>query len=171
MSENNLSVFSAMQTGDPYKTYKKVILGKVYLRVLDPFDDKPVGVHLVGNPKRNSEGCFFYTWNEKQDVFLRRMNKPHFKSGMIIETELKPKKEDQNEKLYSDYSEKDIEEIVTSKFFKLKEVLEDAESEAFVYRILTKAEELERPEATMKAIKERLSDIQSWEVTEDVNTN
>jgi len=171
MSNQNTDIFAAMQTGEPYKTYKKVILGKVFLRVLDPFDDKQIGIHLVGNPKRNDEGCFFYTWDDKQDVFLKRMNKAHFKNGTIIETELKPKKSDQNEKLYSDYTEEDIEEIVKAKFFKLKEVLEDAESEAFVYRILTKAEELERPEATMDAIRNRLSDIQSWEVAEDVNTN
>lgn len=171
MSENKTDIYSAMQTGKPYKTYKKVILGKVYLRVLNPFDDKPMGVHLVGNPKRNSEGCFFHTWNEKQDVFLKRMNKAHFKDGTLVETELKPKQEDQNEKLYSDYTEADIEEIVKSKFFALVKVLEDAESEAFVYRILSKAEELDRPEATINAIQERLSDIQSWEVAEDVDTN
>lgn len=162
---SNTDVYAAMQTGKPYKTYKKVILGKVFLRVLDPFNDDAIGVHLVGNPNKNEEGCFFHVWNEKQDVFLQRMNKPHFKSGTLIEVKGgQPKEEDADKKGYKDYTDEDIVEIAKSKFFALKSLLKDSDSEAFIYRILTTAEELERPEKTLDEIRKRLSEVQAGDI-------
>jgi len=167
----NTDIYSAMQTEAPYKTYKKVILGKVFLRALDPFSDEPVGIHLEGNPKSNDAGCFFYVWNEKQDVFLKRMNALHFEKGNMIVWETQDVPEDAPEvKQYSDYTEADIEEIAKYKFFKLQSTLKEANSEAFIFRILSKAEELERPEKTLDEIRLRLSEIQAGEVP-DGNTD
>ena len=44
-------VFSAMQTDKPHAVYKKTILGKVFVTVLNPFDESPEGILLQGNPR------------------------------------------------------------------------------------------------------------------------
>lgn len=159
MTDNvSYDVYSAMQTGTPYKKYKKTILGKVYLEVLNPFSGKPEGLILHGNPAKNQEGCFVEVWTQKEDVFLKRRNPQHFKEGTLQEWTQKPK--EKKEKLYSEYSDDDIKKIVNSRFLALQSTLNKATSEAFVLRILNMARELEKSEKIVRAIEARLSEIQ-----------
>ena len=152
-------VYSAMQTGEPYKVYKKTILGKVFLKVLNPFDGSVEGIILHGNPAKNQEGCFIEVWSEKEDVFLKRMNREHFKQGTVQAWKRQPNIK--KEKLYSEYTDDDVKEIVMAKFMKLRSVLNKTESEAFVLRILDMAREMERSEKIIQEITARLSEIQN----------
>src|SRR3990167_5569031 len=80
------AVFSAMQTGQPYKSYIKTILGKLYLHVFDPFKNEAIGLILSGNPRnKNNESCIIDTWSEMDDSFLHRMNPKHFAQGTLLE--------------------------------------------------------------------------------------
>jgi len=153
----NSDIFSAMQTEKPYKRYKKVILGKVYLTVLNPFSMQPDGMILQGNPRTNDKGCFIEVWTPQEDVFLRRMNEVHFNDGTLVEwKEKSPKKE----KTYSEYSEDDVVEIINSHHLTLSNTLNKINSEAFLLRLLSKAEELEKSDKIIKRIEARLSEVQ-----------
>jgi hypothetical protein len=160
MTDNvSYDVFSAMQTGTPYKKYKKTILGKVYLEVLNTFTGNPEGLILHGNPAKNQEGCFVEVWSEKEDVFLKRRNSGHFKQGTLQVWNKKPS--EKKDKLYSEYSDDDVKKIVNSRFLALQSTLNKAKSEAFVLRILNMARELEKSEKIIRAIEARLSEIQN----------
>jgi hypothetical protein len=164
--------YSAMQTGEPRKVFKKVILAKVFVQVLNPFDGKPEGKILQGIPSSNDEGCFVPIWSEKEEAFFVRMNKSHILDGRLINVPIDNYMNvisiDGEEKInYGAFTEEQIKEIATSKFMALKATLNKTDSEEFVYRILEKANELERPEGTVTAIKVRLSEIQSLDVVEE----
>jgi hypothetical protein len=170
---NKLDTYSAMQTDDPFKVYKKTTLGKVYLEVIDPFEDKPIGIILQGNPNKNEDGCFVKVWNERQNQFLVNRNQSHFEAGRLIEWDLeklKKAKQKKKEKSYSEYSDEDIEEIVNSEFFKFKSALNKADSEAFVYRLLSKAEELEKSKKIIDRIEARLHELQIKDMVPDGDT-
>lgn len=152
------NIYSAMQTNRPYAIYKKTILGKVYLTVLNPFSGHPEGMILHGNPAKNQEGCFIEVWSEKEDVFLKKLNKTHFKEGTL--QVWKPKKT-KEEKLLSDWTDEEVKELINSPFLKLQSVLNKTTSESFVLRILNTAHELEKSEKILNAIRARLSEIQS----------
>lgn len=155
--EVDQSIYSAMQLGTPYKKYKKTILGKVYLEVWNSFLKKPEGLILFGNPKLNQEDCFIEVWSEQEDVFLKRRNTKHFKDGTIQTWTTEPVK---TEKLYSDYTDEEVKEIVNSKFMSLQATLRKADSEVFVNRLLDMAREEDRSEKIIKAITARISEIQ-----------
>lgn len=162
------NIYSAMQTEKPYSKFRKTILGKVFVWVWNDFNDTPESLHLIGRPAVDNDESIVMIYSQKGDVFFKKQNAKHFKSGTLIPMKLEeaPKKSD--EKGYDEYSDKDIEEIVNSRFLALKNVLAKATSEAFVLRILTAAEESEKSEKVLNHIRNRLSEIQS-PVQEDVN--
>lgn len=161
---DNIDVFAAMQTGEPYRTYKKSILGKVYLTVLNPFNTKESqGIILSGNPRTNDKGCFLKIWTLQEDVFLRKMNEYHFEQGNIVEWHSKPEPE---RKLYSAYTEDEVAEIVNSHHLKLQNTLNSIESEAFLLRLLDKADELEKSDKIVAKIQARLAEVQYAEPAE-----
>src|SRR6185369_15230663 len=86
-SKANNEVFSAMVGGKPFRTYKKTILGRVYVTVLNMMTGTPIpeGVILDGDPNKNEVGAFFDVFSEQEDYFFRKMNKKHFDAGELIE--------------------------------------------------------------------------------------
>lgn len=151
-------VYSAMQTGKPYAKYKKTILGKVYLEVLNPFSGNPEGLILHGNPIKNQEGCFVEVWSEREDVFLKRRNSKHFKEGTL---QVWKPQNTKKQKLLSDWSDEDVVNLVNSPFLKLQSELNKTTSESFALRILTTAQQLEKSEKIIRAIEARISEIQN----------
>lgn len=151
-------VYSAMQVGKPYAKYKKTILGKVYLEVLNPFSGNPEGVILHGNPMKNQEGCFVEVWSVSEDVYLKRRNKKHFEDGTL---QVWKSKKTKKEKLLSEWTDAEVTELINSPFLKLQSVLNKTTSESFVLRILTRAQEMEKSEKLLKAIEARLNEIQN----------
>jgi len=150
-------IYSAMQTGTPYKTYKKTILGKVYVSAIDPFSDQPVGIMLYGDPKKNEQTAFIDMWSERDDVFFKRMNQVHFKNGTLIETTRKV--ETVPEKSFEQASDEELKELFKLKFLAFTNKLNKIESTAVLFRLLGIAEDLEKSDAIMRAIKGRLAEL------------
>lgn len=165
MQENIVSpdAFSKMQTGEPRAIFKKAILGKVEVWVVNPFNGVPEAVMLEGNPSKNNPKCFVEVWSQMEEVYFERQNKPLFKEGYIVKLEgtEKPKEKGVKERTYEEYTRERIEELVTAPFMKFKKDLNDIDSEPVLFRILSIAEELERPEKTMVHIRQRLTEVQN----------
>jgi len=162
-------MYAAMQTGDPHKVYKKTILGKVFVQILNPFDGTPEGIILEGNPNKDDDECFVQLWSEKEHQFFKKMNKKHLTNGFLVPVsiekftkEKKPKGID-----YSSFTDEDIEKIVNSRFLALRAHLNKVDSEAHIYRLLSKAEELEKSSGIVNAIKGRIAELQSYDAIEE----
>ena len=156
MNKLNSEIFSAMQTGKPLVSYKKTILGKAYVTVLNPFSGTPEGRILYGD----DEDAIVDIWSEKEKAFFLRMNKNHFKSGVIIEYERPEKEEITEEEKYNSLPDEEMKKLLSSRFFTLQAALNKMTSAAPVYRLLQLAEELEKSEKVVAAIKARLSELE-----------
>ncbi len=164
MSERfNPTVFSAMQTGKPYKSYRKTILGKVYVTILNPFNNEPEGVILEGEPTR-SPTAIIDMWSEVDDLFFRRMNKNHFETGVIIPFERPDVVEDTH--IIEQAGDSELRTIINSKFLSLQSSLNQIKTEAVLYRMIMLATEMEKSEKIITAIKARLAEIQAGDVKE-----
>ena len=152
--EISVDVYSAMQTGKPYKSYRKTILGKVSVEVWNEFDNKPEWVLLYGRP----ETAIVDVWTEKGEVYFKNKNKVLMDAGLVLEVnraDLPPVPEP---KVYADT---DLLELFKNKFFKFRSILNNIDSEALLLRILRLAEEHNYSAATTKAIEARLSEVQT----------
>jgi len=156
MDKLNSEVFSAMQTGKPLVSYRKTILGKVYVTVLNPFSGAPEGRLLHGN----DEESVVDIWSEKEKAFFERMNKAHLKSGNLILYRAPEVKEKSQEEIYNSLTDDELREIANSKFLKLKSVLNKMTNVAPVFRLLNIAGEEEKSEKIIGAIKARLSELE-----------
>ncbi len=160
----DLQVFSAMQLGKPYKSYKKTILGKVQVIVLNPFSQESSAILLEGDD--GSANSILDVWSEKEDAFFKRMNRRALETGRII-VFTRADVNESEEKTPEQMSDEEIKELVKKPFLKLKNILDRTESEAFVYRILKAAREAEKSEKFVSAVEARLGEIQSGIVEEE----
>lgn len=151
------NTFSAMQEGKSVGTYRKTIVAQVHVQILNPFNQEPQGLILSGNP--NSEDAIVQTWSVPEDVFFRRMNKRHFESGTIIPV-APVEKTVVEQPIIEQSTDEQLKEMLGKPFYTLSNILVKTESEAFVSRILTMAREMEKSEKTIKAIEQRLSELE-----------
>lgn len=156
--KNNLDIYAAMQDGQPIRRYKKTILGKVHVTILNPFNDEPQEVILTGNPDKKSDlpDMLVEIWSNKADIFFRRVNRSHFQAGRLVEIKEVPTPP----KSPNDVSDKELEEILGMRFLAFKAKLDAFTDEAPVFRLLNKARELEKSEKLIKHIEEKLSSLQ-----------
>jgi hypothetical protein len=100
-----------------------------------------------------------------EEVFFERQNKPLFREGYIVKMKetVKPKEKEDSVKSYEHFTREYIEELVTAPYMKFRKELNEIDSEPVLYRVLTIAEELERPEKTMINIRQRLTEVQQKE--------
>ena len=159
----NSSVFSAMQTGKPYKTYKKTILGKVATTVFNQFSQKPESLILEGDPRKNDDTCFVDVWSEMEDVFFKRMNKAHMSSGRIIEVHRVEAPPVSEEELINTMSDEKANEVLTYQWYKFKSVLNSITSADTVHRLLLLAKDADKSEKFIKAIEARISELEFGE--------
>ena len=155
--ENSSQIYSAMQLNKPFKTYRKTILAKVSVNILDPFTDIPTGILLTGNPKTDSNASIDL-WSEKEDVFFKRMNKRHFEIGNLLEI---VRVEEVRERTIESYTDEELSTIINSKFLSLQSILNKTDSVAVLLRMIDLAEGLEKSDKIMSALKSRLSELQS----------
>jgi hypothetical protein len=155
------AVFSAMQTEKPYKSYRKTILGQVYVKILNPFNDKdPIGVILSGE-NNTDDDAIVQVWSQKEDQFLRTMNKKHFERGYLVEYNLPEVRTVSEDEKYNTLSDEELKKLLSSKYFKLQAEINKMTSEAPLYRLLEFAYEEEKSEKIVNVIKGRLSEIQA----------
>lgn len=152
-------VYSAMQTGQPYSSYIKTILGKVYVTILNPFTGEPVGKIIDGDPRgKNKESCIIDTWSEMEDVFFKRMNKTHFEKGNIIPYTRKA--DEEVEKSPNEITDEEIDMLLGSRFLALQNAVNKFTSVSPVFRMLDRARELEKSEKIIKFLEGKLSELQ-----------
>jgi hypothetical protein len=155
------AVFSAMQTGKPYKSYRKTVFGQVYVKILNPFNtNEPMGLILSGEDN-TADTAIVHVWSAKEDQFIKTMNKKHFERGYLVSyNEPETKKISESEK-FNTLTDEELEKLVKSKFFALQAATNKMTSEAPLYRLLKIAEKLEKSEKIISLIKGRLSEVQA----------
>lgn len=151
------AVYAAMKGGEPYKRYIKTILGMVFVTVLNPFSGKPEGVNLFGEPDGANPKTFVEIWSPKEDIFFLRMNDGHFKAGnlRLLSETIEPAPRSPNE-----ITNDEIDELLGKKFLALKNKLNQFTAVGPVYRLLRRAEELDKSEKIVAAIKARLAELE-----------
>lgn len=165
MTQVDASIFSLMQEETPFKSYKKTILAKVYVNIIDPFTGKPAGLIVEGNPTGpTAEDCIIDVWDQKGDSFFRAANKKQFQKGNIIEYK---RKKGKAEKSVNEVTDEELETILNSKFFAFQKSLNLFTAVAPVFRLLEKAKELEKTEKYISNIESKLSELQLEEFPTD----
>lgn len=161
---DNADVFSKMQVGEPYKRYKKTILGKVFIMYLDPFEKKPAGKLLFGNPRKDEDNCFFETWGPMDDMYFKRSNKKHFEKKLLVEVSPSVKVEEVKVKTVDEMTDEEMVELVNARgFMKLQQAMNRMVSIPTVSRLLEIADQQEKSEKIMMAIRKRLSELERLE--------
>jgi hypothetical protein len=156
------STYGLMQTDDPFKSYTKTILAKVFVNVLNPFTGEVEGIILVGNPKEHIRTAIVDIWTEKGDSYFRNANQKHFEDGTIIPY-TKEKTEPTEEEHLNTLSDEEIEVLLKSKFFTLSNAVSKMTAVAPVYRTLEMAKELEKSEKIIKFLEGKISELQMKE--------
>jgi hypothetical protein len=156
-----MNVFSAMQTGSPYKSYIKTILGKVDVMIWNSFKNEPEGRILQGNPRSNDkDGSIIDVWNEMEDMFFKRMNKKHFEQGTIINYKRSNIPEPKSP---NDVTDEELTEILTFPYIKFQHKLAEFTSVAPLFRIKGLAVEQERSAKYINYIESLISKMQEKE--------
>ena len=166
MNRVDSATFSAMQIGKPFSTYKKTVLGKIYVSVLSPFDNIPTGELLVGDPKRDEDGVFIDIWDEMQDLYFNKMNKLHFEAGRIIKV-VRKESEKAKEQPIEQYSDEQLGDVLDSKFFTLRATIDKVNSKAVMFRLIDLAREMEKSEKLINTLEARLAHLQSLDINTD----
>lgn len=159
------NVYKMMQEGKPYKSYRKTILGKLYLNTIDSFSGEKEGVILVGDFAKDKENTVIDVYDEKEDMFLHKANRRHFESGQLIpytRPEIPTVSED--EKINS-LSDDEIINLLSSKFLKLQAVVNKFTTVAPVYRMLELAKSNEHTsEKYISFLEGKVSELQLKEL-------
>lgn len=146
----------------PYKTYIKRILGKVYVRTLDPFSGNEDGILLVGDPRKPDEDCIIDMWSEKEDRFFKKANRRHFETGTLAEYERKEYVESEEEKLNS-MSEDKMRALLSERFYTFENTLKKFTAIPPLYILLGVAKEMEKSDKILKLIEAKISELQAKE--------
>lgn len=152
----------AQGTGKPVARYRKAILGKVGVTIIDPIEGKPTDIIIEGNPadpeKQNDVIITF--WTDFEHDFFRRTNKILLSRGYLAICS-----DDVDEATISvnEVSDEDLREALNKPYFAIKALLDRFTSPAPVLRMLRMAEEMNKPVGTIEKIKERVSELQREE--------
>jgi uncharacterized linocin/CFP29 family protein len=148
ISHESLKTFSAMQEGNPVATYKKTILGKVFVNVLDPFSDKPAGIILTGDS--GSENARVDVWTLKEDLFLQRMNRSLFERGVL-------KKVSENKiKKVETFEDSDLTNILGLSYISLQKKLAEIDDSVILMRLVDLAKEAGKSEKIIETLEKKL---------------
>ena len=149
------STYGLMQTDDPFKSYTKTILAKVFVNVLNPFTEEVEGIILEGNPKERHRTAIVDIWSEKGDSFFRNANQRHFEEGTIIPYTKEAVEQTEEEHLNT-LNDEEIEILLKSKYFTLSNAVSKMTAVAPVYRTLEMAKDMEKSEKIIKFLEGRL---------------
>jgi len=161
------SVYSAMQTGTPLASFRKACLGKIQVKILDPFSDQVVDLILKGDPKNpatDQEEITVDLWTEKALVFFKRINKKQFEAGNLVEINREKERAFELEKTtLNNLTDEEIVKLVNSPFMTLRHALNQMTVSTAVKRVLDIAIEQDRSTKVIKAIEQRLAEVQAEE--------
>lgn len=158
----NVKAFENMQLGEPVARYKKACLGKVQVRILNPYHLIPELLILQGDANSGADGAFYSAWSEQERVYFENSNKYHFKVGNMV-TYNKPAKEDEKAKNYNALTDEEIVGLLESKYFTLKYALEQMSTPTVLIRMINAARDLEKSTKIVTLIENRLAEVQDPE--------
>lgn len=145
---------------EPYKSYIKTILGKVYVTILDPYTGERVGLILKGDPKtKHNEDCIVDVWSQREDAFFHKRNKKHFELGQLIEHTRKEVVPEESE-ILSALSDDEMVELLNSPFFKLQATVNKMETIAPIYRLIELAKEQDKSPKILDFLAGKMSELQ-----------
>jgi hypothetical protein len=157
--ENNMNQIASLMAKEPYKRYIKATLGRVVVKILDPITGQQVEVVLSGDPKLKEESCILDLWTSTEQTYFERNNKQILGDGLLVDF----KESIEAVPTANNVSDAQIIEALTGKFFQVKKLLDGFTATAPVERMLTLAEEMNRPVKTIDAIKGKLAELQQLE--------
>lgn len=170
MATESRDTYAAMQDGEPLARYKKAIVGKVHVTVLDPFTGEPDGVILSGMPgdMNTIDEQMVELWSAKEERFFERTNKKHINAGRLIKVE-SVQKPPPSPNVVTDEEIDVLLDGRKTKYLAFKNRLDKFTDTAPVFRILNKARELEKSEKMINSIEKKVSDLQmaSYGVVEE----
>ena len=143
-----------MQEDEPIASYRKTILGKVFVNILDPFTGNPTGVILSG--EESSEDAKIDVWTVKENLFLQRMNRNHFETGMLKKVNVKEVKQ-----VPQSYSDLEIKDILNLVYISLQKRLVEIDDPAVLNRMVELANELEKTDKIKSTVENRLKEVLS----------
>lgn len=149
-------IFAAMEQRQPIAIFKKTIVGKVYVTVLNPFTDQVEGMHLEGNAEAGDERAFVELYDQKSLAFFKRINKKQFDLGNLIQVDTLPEEEESPNQI----TDEEIESLLGEPFFTLKNKLDTFTEVAPVLRLLNKARDMDKSEKLIKHIEEKMAEIE-----------
>jgi len=154
---DNTAIFSAMQLDKPIKSYKKTILGKVFIWAWDNILDVPAEKIMSGDPRKNEEDSIIDVWSAKEDLYFTRMNKLHLQRGTIVPY---TRVELERVKTVDESTDEELLKIVNSKFISLQHSLNKMKEVETLYRVLDLAKGADKSNSIINAIEARLSELQ-----------
>ena len=149
-------IFSKMNSGDPVSSYKKTVPSVVEISILSPFSDTPEAILLTGDPKKD-ESASIDTWSEKQDLYLRNVNRRLFELGYIIRYEKKAKEE---VKSIEQSTDEELIDILNKTYASLSKELNKISTLAVLVRLLDLAKENEKSDKVVRLLESRISELQ-----------
>lgn len=153
-------ISKAFSGGKPYKSYRKTILGKVYVAVWNAFEKQPEGLILYGDPRKLEETCIVDVFSEEEDFYFRSKNKKHLQTGDVI---LFERKDEVAERTPEEFSDEELTEVLSKPFFSTQKLLNDTESIALLFRIKSIAQDMDKSDKVIKAIEARIAEVQAKE--------
>jgi len=155
----DLQVYAAMQTERPKKTYIKSQLGKVVVKVLNPFDEKPEEVILEGDPRKYEETCFVDLWDDKQISYFEKMNKRLISTGWIHEISREEVELNKERGIYANYTKKDKIELFDRSFMAFRSFINRVNDIEFLTDLIEVGKEIDAPQSYIKAINGRIESL------------
>jgi hypothetical protein len=157
-----LSNYSAategIESGIPYKSYRKTILGQVFATILDNFNGESKGIILTGDPY--SETAIVDVWNDREEIFFRRNNRRHLEMGTIIEFKRVVPSEAIVPELYADYTDEQLKDILSGRGLAVVTAVRKITSESVMIRLISLAEEMEKSVKLIDNLKAHLAELQ-----------
>lgn len=153
-----LQLQRAREGGVALRVYRKAIMGKVCVKLLDQYTGKQVEVLLVGEPgKALVEDLEVSLYTPMEVSYFERQNRSLIERGTLI---LVSEKGVTPLSLENAISDERITELLTGTFAALASEVKKISSVTTLNRMLKAAEELNRPVKTVNLIKAQIEKIQ-----------
>lgn len=160
--EKDPKIFEAMQEDAPIAVFRKTILGKVAVYMIDPFSGDPVTVLLEGNPKdKNNDNCYVKIYSAPHLLFFQRMNKRLIEIGHVIRDDDFVKEEPkQSVKPIEQYTDEELAELLNKPFAQLSKIISKVNNSIVIRRLLDKAVELEKSSKIVSTLETKLAELE-----------
>jgi len=165
-----VQIYSAMQTGEPKKTYIKTQLGKLVVKALNPFNDEPIEVILHGNPHKYEETSIIDLWSDKQVVYFERMNQSLIESGWLSETSREDIEVKKRELKSSNYTDKEKKELFNQSYSSFRGFVNRVTDLDFLFSLREIGKEIDALPSYIKAIEGRIDTLSMVRSLDDVET-